>query len=97
MEQNIARTIYENIKVLCKYSNVLMSDLEKEVGKSAGYFSRVAASTNRDIGIVILDKAADALGVTLVELLDADVIRKKKIEMLKEELAVLESIDCQSM
>lgn len=97
MEQNITRTIYGNIKVLCKYKGVLMAEVEEEVGKSAGYFSRVAASNNRDIGIVILDKAADALGVTLVELLDEDVIRKKQIEMLKEQLAVLESMDCQSM
>ena len=96
MEENIARTIYENVKTLCRYKCVLISEVEAEAGKTTGYFSRAAAG-NREIGIRTLCKAADALGVTLLELLDDDTIRKMKIEMLKEELAALESVDCQSM
>ena len=79
-----AINIYPNIKRLCKRKGVRIGELEKRIGVSAGYFSRVTSTHGEKcIGIDKVISVANELGVDLTDLLlpppeitNADVFRE---------------------
>lgn len=65
-----AENLYPNIKRLCKKQKLKIGELEKEIGVSAGYFSRTTkVHGEKSIGIDKVLTIANKLDVTLDELL----------------------------
>lgn len=80
--------ILNNIKWLAKSKGILIGNLEKEVGVSKGYFSRLEKSI-REMSLGTAAKVADVLGCTLDELVLTDIGRQIEIAELEKKLQAL--------
>lgn len=81
--------LVENIRYLCKITNTKIGELEKRIGISAGYFSRLS-HRNSDITINILYQVSEIFSISMNDLVEKRLGREQRIKELKEELAKLE-------
>jgi len=83
--------LIHNIYELAKQRQISIGSLEKDIGVSAGYFSRLKSDTKQTVpGIDILIAVADRVGVTLDNLCFID---SSKSSIAKNELTVIEFIE----
>ncbi len=77
-----------NARYLCKQKGMNIGELEKQVGVSKGYLSRLSSS-EKAISLVNLYKTAQILGTPIDDLLSEDMMIKHRIQELEEELNLL--------
>lgn len=77
--------IYENIRYLAKENGIRMSDVERAVGVSTGYFSRLKAR-EKSIPIGYLLTVCFLFNVPLEYLCTVNIVKQAKITKLTAEL-----------
>lgn len=77
-----------NARYLCKQKNINIGELEKQIGVSKGYLSRLSSS-EKAISLGNLYKTAQILETTIDDLLSEDMMIKYRIQELEEELNLL--------
>ena len=80
---------YNNVKYICKSKGMQIGDLEKKVGISPGYLSRLC-SESKELSVFKAYKIATILEWDLMDLLETEVWKEYRTNELKEELAKLE-------
>ena len=80
-----------NVYAVCKGRNIPLCDLEKEIGVSAGYFSRAKAAP-RNISVNIVRKTADVFEMSIGDLVEGDMAKRERIRELEQTIQVYE--DC---
>lgn len=85
MSNEIIQNIYQNTKYLCKKNGIPLAEIEREIGVSAGYLSRVANSIG-DIGILKVCRIAEELETSVGDLIDSEMWKTDRIKELREEI-----------
>lgn len=88
----VSERIARNVKAMCRYRKLNISDVEKQCGVARGYFS-VVVKRQHTMQIDIVCAAAAALDMTVDELIRLDpqkAERERRIAELKAELVELE-------
>lgn len=80
----ISERIAKNAKFLCHKQGKLVADMEKAIGVSTGYFSRVKGK--KSIPIETGYKVADFLGIDIGTLAFAQLAKQEKVDRLEAEL-----------
>lgn len=75
----------ENVKYYLKKKKMHISDFEKELGYSKGYFSRIALR-NSGISLDLAHEIAEKLGKSLDEMTKTDIGLNERIRALEKEL-----------
>ncbi len=78
-----------NARLCCKQKGMRIGDLERQVGVSPGYLSRIEYS--RRVSLANICRTAEILGVTIDDLLSENMMIDMRIEELKKELKMLKS------
>lgn len=81
--------ISRNVRFICKQRGLNIGDLEKQIGVSTGYFSRLEKNGLK-ISLLNVYNASEILGVTIDDLINKDLSIEQRIAELKEELETLE-------
>lgn len=84
----ISERVASNARLLCKYQGKDIGEMEKAVGVSTGYLSRVKGRVMLRIDTSYA--LAEYLGTNINDLVSNSAIRRVRIEELKAELAELE-------
>ena len=79
--------IVSNVKYLCKKNNISIGWVEKEVGVSAGYLSRMKG--RKMLPIDSAYKIAEVLGIEMQDLISPSLAKQARIAELEAELAEL--------
>lgn len=87
----ISERIANNARFLCRTQGRRINDMEKAVGVSTGYLSRIKGKETLriDTGYAL----ADYLGVNMDDLIKTNLAREARIAKLKAELDDLEKED----
>ncbi len=84
---SISERIATNAKLYCKAMHRNIGDLERDIGVSIGYLSRIKGKA-----MLPIDKGyaiANWLGVAMDDLVTGKLIKRQRIAELEEELAIL--------
>jgi len=73
------------VKFICKDKGIKISDLEKKIGVSKGYISRLKQGT-KEIGLFKAYKIANILGCNLNDLIESETWKDARIKELQKEL-----------
>ncbi len=84
MDRTYTKTALSNIFILCKIKEIKIGEIEKSVGISPGYLSRMKKHTNA-ISFDTMVKISKYLDVSLDSLLE-DEFSKRKITLSVEDL-----------
>ena len=79
-----------NIRWMLKKQGKRFSDLEKYCGVSNGYISRCEGHSKRRLSLVIVMMAADYLGMTIEELMSADLAREAELNDIDAKIMALQ-------
>lgn len=79
---------YNNICFICRSKGIKIGALEKEVGVSPGYFSRMR--NGKGLSVVNAFYVAKALDSDLMEMLECDIGKQARIRELEKELSMVE-------
>lgn len=91
-EIELNKKIIQNIRALLRMKNIKIGQLEKTIGVSVGYVSRLENGEKR-MGFNTIYKAAQTLGVTVDELITGEFrkeILREHANKLREELNRIE-------
>lgn len=83
----ISERLATNVKIYCTMQNKQIGDLERDIGVSTGYFSRVKGKNMMRIETGC--KAAQWLGVSVDDLITGKAIKAQRIAELESELEQL--------
>lgn len=78
-----------NVRALSRMNNMTISEIEKEMGVTAGYFAKSRIQRTKDVQASKLVKVSEMFGVTVDDLLFTDFRKTEKlmkIEELKQEI-----------
>lgn len=84
--------IVENIRYLCKVNSIRISCVEKQIGVSAGYFSRLSKSIV-NMSVDKLYKVSKIFNVSMNDIVERPLYKEDRIKQLKLELEKLEKED----
>lgn len=84
------KLLYENIKALTLVKGVRMGDVENESGVQPGYMSRVGRARIQNVRLDVVLAYADALDVTVEDLVRKDFTKEIKEKARQKEIDALE-------
>lgn len=82
------RNFYMNTIFLCKEKGILIGELEKKVGISPGYLSRLC-SESKQLSVFKAYRIAQILEYNLVDMLEKEIWKPIRIKELEAELEAL--------
>jgi len=83
--KELLKNFSENARYLCKQKGKSIGELEKEIGVSKGYLSRIVNS-EKAISLANLYKISQILETTIDDLISKDMCLEWKIQELEKEL-----------
>ena len=83
------RHIAENIAFIAKMKGIRMNALERDVGVSQGYFSRVRRS-GMGMSVETVYRAAKRLGCSMDDVCDPDLVKRVRKKGIEEAIAGLQ-------
>ena len=82
--------VIKNIKYLCKVKGISLGELEKTVGISVGYFSRLYGRADC-MSVKTLNAVSTIFDISMDDLVKRPIYKEQRIKELKEELERLEN------
>lgn len=73
------KNLYPNVVRIAKDKKMELGDVERTVGVSLGFFSRLKKQPNRGISVGTVIKLSEVLNVTLDELLNEPPVRTNRV------------------
>ena len=71
--------IVENIRYLCKVNSIQISCVEKQIGVSAGYFSRLSKSI-ANMSVEKLYKVSKIFNISMNDIIEKSLYKEDKLE-----------------
>lgn len=92
-EKKLNQNLLENLHFLCSRFQIKLGDIERMIGVSPGYVSRLSKSNHKSLPYHQLRRISQRLGVSVEDLMERDIGKEEKIKHLSKELEELTKED----